>query len=86
MRAGGRGAPGCLPTAAAAALLRTERCDRENTRSRGDGVAIAGPFSLLAPMETPPDERADARRTVRILYLCMAVGIVLPFVLYWVLR
>lgn len=37
-------------------------------------------------METPPDERADARRTVRILYLCMAVGILLPFVLFWILR
>ncbi len=37
-------------------------------------------------METPPDERADARRTVRILYACMAVGIILPFLLFLFFR
>jgi hypothetical protein len=37
-------------------------------------------------METPPNDHAQARRAVRILYSCMAVGILLPFVLFWIFR
>jgi hypothetical protein len=37
-------------------------------------------------MEPAPNDEAKARRAVRILYFCMAVGITLPFVLLWLLR
>jgi hypothetical protein len=37
-------------------------------------------------MEHAPHDEAKARRTVRILYFCMAVGVTLPFVLLWLLR
>jgi hypothetical protein len=37
-------------------------------------------------MEHAPNDAAKARRTVQILYFCMAVGIALPFVLLWLLR
>jgi len=65
--------------------LRVDRSG-EKRRGVGGGVAKPGPMLLLNAMETAPDDQAQARRTVRILYLCMAVGIVLPFVLFWFLR
>jgi hypothetical protein len=37
-------------------------------------------------MEPSPADEAQARRTMRVLYLAMAVGIVLPFLLLWLLR
>jgi len=37
-------------------------------------------------MQPAPDDQAQARRAVRLLYFCMAAGIVLPFVLLWLFR
>jgi hypothetical protein len=36
-------------------------------------------------MEPTPNDEAQARRAVRILYVCMAVGIVLPILLFWLI-
>jgi hypothetical protein len=37
-------------------------------------------------METTPSDQAKARRAIRLIYLAMAVGILLPMVLFWLLR
>lgn len=49
-------------------------------------IAKRQPVHLLWAMEPAPNDEAKARRAVRILYFCMAVGITLPFVLLWLLR
>ncbi len=57
----------------------------ENRSSLGPGVANWGPRLLSAGMEESAKDAGIARRALRILYVCMAVGVVLPFVLYWLL-
>lgn len=62
---------------------------RGGTRRGRAGVrVIAKPrqVSLRWVMENAPNDEAKARRTVRVLYFCMAVGIALPFLLLWLLR
>ncbi len=37
-------------------------------------------------MDPAPSDEAKARRAIRLLYLAMAVGIILPFLLFWLRR
>lgn len=40
----------------------------------------------MNPMTERPDEKAKARRAVLLLYVLMAIGILLPFVLLFLKR
>jgi len=37
-------------------------------------------------MDESPVEKANARKAIRILYGCMIIGIVAPFVIYFLVR